>query len=110
MWMNEYDVMQAQYLFDPAVVPNLAQGAYVLHNLMDWTNDNSDGWPYWNKPSRAADRLMTMLQDHSYAAQFGHDRQGNPLTDVSAADLTKALAPIKAFLTRQGARDALVIP
>ena len=112
MWMNEMDVQDAQQNFDPAEVPNLAMGAFVLGNLVDWTNSNSDGWPYWNKPAKAADVLMNLLQEHTYAARFGHYQGSSErLHDVSEVDLMKALRPIKAFLTRQGVRDtALVIP
>lgn len=93
MWMNEYDVQDAVNRFGQAETPNLATGAQALYDLMNWTNRNSDGWPYWNKPSRAAKSLMEMLH-----AADRFDPQ-----DVTAADLAKALRPVKAFLTRQKA-------
>ena len=112
MWMNEHEVAEARNLFDPEDTPNLAQGAWVLGNLVAWTNRNSDGWPYWPKPSRAANSLMDLLRAHTYAARFGHYQgTADELHDVTEAELAKALRPIKAFLTRQGVRDtALVLP
>lgn len=93
MWMNEYDIADAVRRLDTDETPNLAAGARALDSLMNWANDNSDGWCYWPKPSRAAKSLMEML---SAADRFDPE-------DVTAADLTKALRPVKAFLTRQKA-------
>ena len=109
MWMNEYDVDEAVRLFDANEVPNLARGATTLANLVRWTNSNSDGWPYWSKPSNAAKSLQTMLSDRTYAARFGHDRQGRPLSDVTKPELDKALRPVKAFLTRQGVDHDMIL-
>lgn len=113
MWMNEHEVEQAADLFGECSieVPNLYAGARVLYALMRWTNDNSDGWPYWQKPAKAADSLMDLLQAHTYAAQFGHYQgSANLLRDVTTEELTKALSPVKAFLTRQGIDHAAVLP
>lgn len=93
MWMNEWDIEEAVHRFDRAATPNLGRGAIILQRLMRWTNRNSDGWPYWRLPSNAARSLMNLLQS---VDRFG------PVDDVSDADLKKALAPIKAFLTRRG--------
>lgn len=101
--MNEYDVEEMQEHIDAAEFPNLARGAWVLGNLVEWTNRNSDGWPYWRKPGKSAERLMAMLHEQDYAIRFGHDRQGNPLRDVTTSELTRACAPIKSFLTKYGA-------
>jgi hypothetical protein len=97
--MNEYEVEQMQHLLDPVDTPNLSHLAQVLSALVEWTNANSDGWPYWQKPGRAAQPLITILHERSYAIQFGHDRQGRPLEDVTAAEVRRAIGPIKRFLT-----------
>jgi hypothetical protein len=112
MWMNEHEVEEAADLYGERSYeyPNLYAGARVLYTLMRWTNDNSDGWPYWQKPARAADALMTLLHSKDYALRFGHDRIGNPLEDITAAELTRVLSPIKAFLTRQGVDHSAVLP
>lgn len=98
--MNEWDIEDAVRRFNPAETPNLATGARILFALAKWTNDNSDGWCYWPKPSRAASSLMAVLESA--------DRY-DPV-DVTAAELAKALRPIKAFLTRNGgAHDLLEV-
>jgi len=105
MWMNEHEVEEAFDTFESAhpAVPNLAAGASVLDALVAWTNENSDGWPYWQKPSNAAKPLMELLGAHTYAARFGYYQgTAKTLEDVSEADLRKAMTPIKAFLKRQG--------
>ena len=79
--------------------PNLQRAATVLRRLETWTDAHSDGWAYWPKPARAAARLMDALET---ADRF------NP-ADISAAELTKALAPVKAFLTRQSISHSEVL-
>jgi len=103
MWMNEYEVVETlgQTHFQVDEVPNMYAGARVLEALMEWTNSNSDGWPYWQKPAKAANSLMVAFHLRSYALRFGHDRDGSPLVDFTDEELAKALRPIKAFLTRQ---------
>jgi hypothetical protein len=97
MWMNEHEIEQASLLFENLELPNLSKGADILYNLMSWTDQNSDGWPYWQKPSRAAAKLMDKL----YAAMLAYYNSPN-VEDISDKELTAALKPIKAFLTRQG--------
>lgn len=93
MWMNEYEVEDAVLRFGvDGRTPNLGKAARNLMNLMHWTNRNSDGWPYWAKPARAAKQLMTLLQSVD---------RWEP-QDVTEAEVKKALVPVKAFLTRQG--------
>lgn len=91
MWMNEHEVEEALRRFDDDT-PNLREGAQVLDRLVRWTNNNSDGWPYWPKPARAANTLMGLLG--------GADRFDPK--DISGRQLALALRPIKSFLTRQG--------
>jgi hypothetical protein len=113
MWMNEHEVEEAADLYGEQAheVPNLYAGARVLYALMRWTNDNSDGWPYWNKPSKAADKLQTLLHENLYAARFGnYQGTARPLQDVSAVTLAAAITPVKAFLTRQGIDHGAVLP
>jgi hypothetical protein len=101
-FMNEHEVERNLDLFTEEEVPNLTEAARVLYSLMRWVNANSDGWPYWSAPQRASQRLQGLLESHTYAAQFGHDRHGKPLTDVDYAEVKRACTPIKAFLTRHG--------
>jgi tRNA C32,U32 (ribose-2'-O)-methylase TrmJ len=108
-WMNEYEIEEMQHRIEKDETPNLAEAAWVLNNLMNWTNRNSDGWPYWQKPSRAAKTLMGLLHERDYAIRFGHDRMGKPLEDITKAQLTAAIRPIKAFFTKQDVDYALVL-
>jgi hypothetical protein len=102
-WMNEYEVDDAvrQFRFDPVLGPV----TMTLSNLVVWTNLNSDGWPYWVKPARAATKLMELIQD-AQKVQRSAD-----MTDWSAqwaAQYKKALVPVKAFRTRQSAAFEIV--
>src|SRR3954471_22836999 len=97
MWMNEHEVDECLRHFHPSEVPNLAKGAQVLATLVEWTNANSDGWPYWVRPARAAGRLMDVLG----LSRKAYYRGAEP-DDITEADLRQLLAPIKAFLTKQG--------
>jgi hypothetical protein len=101
LFINEYeidDMLLTRFRFGNT--PNLYLGAQILDRLMRWTNANSDGWAYWPLPTRAAKKLMELLN----AADF-HDPE-----DCDAAALNKACIPIKAFLTRQGVDHAEVFP
>lgn len=95
MWMNSYEIRNIADRFDAETQPNAERGARILLNLHTWTNNNSDGWAYWRKPSNAAERLMLEL-----------DRVKNPrgfsdAVDLTAAELASAIRPIRAFFTRQ---------
>lgn len=99
MFMNDYDIQQAKYaLCGTGQTPNLGHATEVLENLMDWADANSDGWAYWPKPARAAAKLVARVQE----AEKEY-RTGGELEDVTDAELKRLYAPIKSFLTRQGA-------
>jgi hypothetical protein len=107
LFMNDWDIENAMRRFHPDETPNLATGAHILAALANWTDHNSDGWCYWPKPVRAAKSLMTLLQ-------AGEERYRNAyydeVADATAAELKRALSPIKAFLTRQGvSHDVLIL-
>lgn len=103
-WMNEYEIEDALRLFAREEKPNLRRGAETLSNLKEWTNSNSDGWPYWSKPAKAATRLMDELVQATSSIRTFHE-----VKDLTDAELRKALTPIKAFLTRQGVDHSEVI-
>lgn len=102
-WLNEWDIEEAVERW--ADYPNLGTGARALDALKDWTNGNSDGWPYWSKPARASARLMGLL-----TAKETEYYQSGSVADLSDAELSQALRPIKAFLTRQGADWRTILP
>lgn len=96
-WMNKWDVEDALhfYVVRSDVFPNARKASIVLARLMDWTDENSDGWAYWNKPSNAAKRLQEYLSGWRKRYVDGDD------TDLTDAELTAMLKPVKAFYTRQ---------
>lgn len=105
LFMNEYEVEDAGATFDSTDTPNLATGARILSELVDWANSNSDGWAYWPKPARAARALMERLQEARTTYFKGHE-----VKDLTDSQLKQALAPIKAFLTRQGVPHDVDLP
>lgn len=104
-FMNEYEVEDALRTFDPDVTPNRARAAANLARLVEWTNANSDGWPYWAKPARSAAKVMDLLTgDGTWATKERLETE-----DCTAAELTAALRPVKAMLTRAGAEHPELI-
>lgn len=100
-FLNEYEVAEAAQRFvGRPDLPNLDAATRSLVSLVDWTNANSDGWPYWQKPRKAAAKLVELV---ATVDRF------DPV-DCSPAELTAALRPVKAFRTRQGADFELVGP
>lgn len=101
-YMNDYDIDRAarQHGWHPILGPAIQ----TLTNLKDWTNRNSDGWAYWPKPCRAAARLMELIERDG-TARYAYD---DLREDVTVDEYRKALRPIKAFRTRQGADFEIV--
>ena len=97
-YMNDYDIEIARRRFSD--FPNLALGVEILDRLREWTNRNSDGWAYWKLPLQAAKRLMEILEDE----QRRRDYLNGVLEDIDEKELSRAILPIKSFLTRQGAK------
>jgi hypothetical protein len=105
--MNEYEVEEAyrRYCDHPVLGPAVE----TLNNLVTWTNQNSDGWCYWPKPSNAARKLQELIEGYRdpnadrcpscYALTTKHDRFCDR-PDATPAQLKAALTPIKAFRTR----------
>jgi hypothetical protein len=110
MWLNEYDVNEAVCRIEirRGVQPNRYRAALVLAALVEWTNSHSDGWPYWAKPSRASTRLQEIVAPALLGRGLQHE------DDITAAEVDKALVPVKAFLTRQrvsqAERDTILRP
>ena len=99
-YMAEYQIIEHANNIDADEFPNLARAAHTLRNLMRWTNSNSDGWAYWQKPGRAASKIVDALENYT-----AHRYNGTEV-DLSDADLRKALAPVKAFMTRYNREHA----
>lgn len=97
-YMNTHEIAAAVMSTSPEARPNFQRAAETLANLAQWTDENSDGWAYWRKPSQASQRLQRLV----YAAQFRD-------ADCTAAEVAAVLVPVKAFLTRQGVDHADII-
>ena len=96
-FMNDYDIEIAQHRFSAGATPNREKVADVVAKLAEWADDNSDGWAYWPKPARAADKAMDLIDPRTYA-----EIETFEATDATDAEVKAAFRPIKAFLTRNG--------
>jgi hypothetical protein len=73
MFMNEHEIADAAERYRDH--PILGPATRTLRNLAEWTNENSDGWPYWSKPIRAAARLQEMItRDGTHRYRFDEER------------------------------------
>lgn len=102
--MNEYEIEEALNWFDEEDQANLIHAARVLYRLMRWTNGCSDGWPYWQKPRRASEKLQKII----LTGRELNRRNYGDLEDITEAELKAAFTPIKSMLTRQGAAHSEV--
>lgn len=106
MFLNSFDIDEAQMRVsqEQSARPNLETAVAVLVRLRDWTDANSDGWPYWSKPSNASQKLQTAVSARFFGAW---DSRVND--DLTGAELKSAISPVKAFLTRQNVEHSLVL-
>jgi hypothetical protein len=103
-WMNGGEVEEAVYRF--AQDPILGPVTKFLHDFMEQVNDVSDGWHSWPLPARAASQLMDLIQS---APRGGFYDEYSP-SSVTVQQVAKAMAPIKAFMTRRGLAAGMVMP
>lgn len=98
--LNEYDVADAVHYFDTLDgFDNYRRAALVLSELVEWANDNSDGWAYWRKPAAASRRLQEAIST-AMNARYRHPY--TPAHDLTDQELRSLLSPVKSFLTRHG--------
>lgn len=93
-FMNDYDIETAVRQHTRDSNPNRLAAALVIRNLAEWADSVSDGWCYWPKPVRAAQRLIDLTDLPT---------NRGPHADCTDAELAAAVRPVKALLTRQGA-------
>lgn len=74
--------------------PNVSKGVNLLLRLMQAVNQQSDGWAYFRAPAKAAQKLIDLLKT---AGTCG---------TISAADLRKAITPIRTMVTHQRKKQA----
>lgn len=94
-YMNDYELLMARSRFGHGSTPNRLALVLVVDNLAEQTNQVSDGWAYWQKPLRAAEKAIMLIQSSTYAE---NERQESE--DITDAEMHAAVRPIKAFLTR----------
>lgn len=90
-YMNSWDIARSIEMYRDH--PVLGPATQTLANLAEWTDNNSDGWAYWPKPTRAAEKLMTLIQENS-----------NP----TMSEYQKAIRPVKSFRTRYNANFMII--
>jgi hypothetical protein len=102
LYMNEHEVRSAQARYRDH--PILGPATQTLGALVDWTNSNSDGWPYWPKPCRAARALQELIG--TYRTYLDDPERES----VALDDLKRAYRPLRAFATRHGSDFPIYLP
>jgi hypothetical protein len=97
MFMNQYDIESAMQ--NQHACPNVRKGVRLLYRLMQAVNSQSDGWAYCPAPSKAAQKLIALLQT---AGNLNYGTHGR----ISDADLRKAITPIRTMVTLQKKKQA----
>lgn len=97
MFMNQWEIEQAAAA--KHACPNVRKGVKLLMALVHSVNAQSDGWAYWNAPSKACQKLQTLLKT---AGNLEYGTNGT----ITDADLKKALSPIRSMATRQKVKQA----
>ena len=101
LWLNEYEIEDASRRWAERVRhPVLGPAAVSLERFMRCINRHSDGWPYWQKGTRPAVRLMELIQ-----GDWPRNAHDDVREDATPEALRKALMPIRSFLKRQGWQD-----
>lgn len=91
--MNQYDIeLLAQ---NSHACPNVQRAVGLLYRLMQYVNNNSDGWAYWSPPSKASAKLQALLKERCGNLWY------NTTGTITAAELRKAVSPIKRMATVQ---------
>jgi hypothetical protein len=81
----------------------LGEAVRALQSLMVYTDTHSDGWQYFRKPANAAAGLTGLVGRQRDRDRYRYERRAGESepAEVTAADVRKALTPVKAFRTRQ---------
>jgi len=96
--LNESDIIFAMERTQRAwgtTQPNVDKAVGILYRLMAWTNQNSDGWAYWQKPAAAAKTLQLQIHYRLFGTASARIER-----DITDEQLKSALTPVKSFLTR----------
>ena len=101
LFMNRYEIERACAMYTDHAV--LGAAAATVRNVADWADANSDGWCYWPKPCRAAERVIRMIVRDGTSAYYGGARG-----DATAEEYRTACRALKSFRTRYGADFRIV--
>lgn len=99
-YMNDFDLRMAQRRFVGRGTPYRSALVFTVEELKDWVDLNSDGWAYWRKPLRAAQRAISLIESTTYEEDNRRARE-----DISLEEFKAAIRPIKSFLTRQNVSE-----
>lgn len=92
-YMNEWDIQEAVQRYSDH--PVLGKATRFLVDFRDEVNSHSDGWAYWRQPVNAAAKLMALFDEPDA---------------VTEKDFTRALGPIRSFMTRRGIAAGMTMP
>lgn len=92
MYFNQYDLFEAKQRCESH--PVLSHAINFLEKFIEEVNSHSDGWAYWKAPSRAASKLVELIQ----------------AGDATEKQYRAALTPIKSFYTRLGDKAGMRFP
>ena len=98
MWMNQSDIEIA--VKQCVVHPVLGPATRFLKALMDSVNEQSDGWPYWRAPSKAAEKLMQLIKDNTGGMWYPQSA-----TSLTLKDVVKTIIPIKRMASAQSKKQ-----
>jgi hypothetical protein len=101
-FMNRWEVAESMHRYRDH--PILDPATRTLAALVDWTDNNSDGWPYWPKPCRAAQALQQLI------GEIGTFLDNPARAEVTIDDLKRAYRPLRSFATRHGADFPFYLP
>jgi hypothetical protein len=99
--MNDYDLTSAEQRYSQGDTPNRLRLTRIVSALREWADQNSDGWAYWPKPVRAASKAIELIDSTTTPENQRRSRE-----DITEVEMSRALSPIKAFLTRQHVSEA----
>lgn len=94
-YMNDYDLDSARARYGRGETPNRLALVLVVDNLREETNMVSDGWAYWPKPCRAAEKAILLIESTAYPE---YERRQHE--DITEDEMKAAVRPIKSFLSR----------
>jgi hypothetical protein len=101
--MNTYEIDEAAERW--CNHPVLGKATRFLAAYRDEVNAKSDGWAYWHTATRAAAKLVGMIE-HANRERDRYPPEPGP----DEAALKRAISPIKAFYTRHGNAAGMKFP